>query len=305
MADDTPQDEFDAEVFQDAPPGAVVVGIDGQEHDATVVAWAVDEAASRQRPLHVQEVVDLGISLMAGEGYLPMTSLPPDSVDEAGSARRAATDVASARRPDVPLTSSSVPGSVAGVLVSLSENAACVVVGGGGVPGKPFLGSTALSVAAHAKCPTIVLPDTETAATGKVVVGVDGSKQSRAAARFAFDYAARHGASVTCLISWSVEMVDGCVVTTPGSPEWIQVEEKHAELVERVIGELRGEYPQIEVEVLVRRGRASALLVEAADDAELLVIGSRGRGGFLGMLLGSTSKRVLEEATRPVAVLHA
>ncbi|BDZ57071.1 hypothetical protein [Barrientosiimonas endolithica] len=64
-----------------APDGAVIVGVDGQEHDATVVTWAADEAASLGRPLHLQEVVDLGISLMAGEGYLPMTSLPADTLE--------------------------------------------------------------------------------------------------------------------------------------------------------------------------------------------------------------------------------
>lgn len=287
-----------------APDGAIVVGIDGQEHDATVVAWAADEAALLGRPLHVQEVVDLGISLMAGEGYLPMTSLPADTVDGDRTALAAAAEVARGRHPAVPVTLSSAPGSVAGVLVALSESADTLVVGGGGRHETPFLGSTALSIVAHAKCPTVVLPDEETRATGQVVVGIDGSRGSHAAAEYAMAYAARRGASVRCLVCWSVEVVDGCVVTTPGSPEWAMVEESHVALVERVLTDLRATHPEVEVEIVVRRGRAAHLLIEEAQGAELLAVGSRGRGGFVGMLLGSTSKRVLADSTCPVALLR-
>lgn len=287
-----------------APEGAVVVGIDGQDHDATVVDWAVEEAAILGRPLHVQEVVDLGISLMAGEGYLPMTSLPADSVDGEHTALAAAAERARSRQPEVAVTVSSAPGSVAGVLVALSETASLLVVGGGGKPGRPFLGSTALSIVAHARCATVVVPDEPTAPTGKVVVGVDGSRASHAAAEYAMAYAERRGASVMCLVCWSVEVVDGCVVTTPGSAEWQQVEERHHAMVERVLADLRSRHPDVDVDIVVRRGAPAAQLIEHAQDAELIAVGSRGRGGFAGMLLGSTSKRVLSDSSCPVAVMR-
>ena len=287
-----------------APDGAVIVGVDGQEHDSTVVTWAADEAASLGRPLHLQEVVDLGISLMAGEGYLPMTSLPADTLEGEASTLARAAQVARARQPELAVTASSVPGSVAGVLVEMSRSATAIVVGGGGEPSRPFVGSTALSVAAHAQCPAVVLPDQLTGASGRVVVGVDGSKQSGAAVDYALSYAARHGATLRCVVAWSVEVVDGAVVTEPGTPEWDAVETKHRALVERVLADRRTAFPDVPVEIEIRRGKAATALLEAAQGADLLVVGSRGRGGFTGMLLGSVSKRVLEGSTMPVAVLH-
>ncbi|WP_018156768.1 universal stress protein [Demetria terragena] len=287
-----------------APEGAIVAAIDGQDHDAHVVAWAADEAVRQGRPLHIQEVIDLGISLMAGEGYLPMSALPADSVDGEHSALRAATEIAAARAPDVPVTIASTPGSVTGVLVALSGHAHTMVLGGGGAPGAPFIGSTALSVAAHAKCPTVVIPDVAPSPTGTVVVGVDGSAASRAAAAYAVAFAEKTHSTVRCLISWSVEVVDGAVVTQPDTPEWRVVEERHRAVVEDTLAQVRTRHPAVEIDTVIYRGAASSLLVHEAREAQLLVIGSRGRGGFLGMLLGSTTKRVLKEATCPVAVVR-
>src|SRR5699024_8798009 len=104
--------------------------------------------------------------------------------------------------------------------------------------------------------------------------------------------------------TWNVEVENGVVVTEPGSAEWETVDRRYRDMAERTIAADREAHPEIDVTVEVHHGRAADVLVEVAQGADLLVVGSRGRGGFRGMLLGSVSQRVLGRATCPVGVLH-
>ena len=150
----------------------------------------------------------------------------------------------------------------------------------------------------------LVPENASTSGDGRVVVGIDGSEHSRLAFQHALDAAALRGRTVTTVTSWNVEVENGVVVTEPGSPEWEAVDARYRAMAERTIAEARAAHPDITVEVEVRHGRAADSLVEVAEGADLLLVGSRGRGGFRGMLLGSVSQRVLALATCPVAVLH-
>ena len=156
------------------------------------------------------------------------------------------------------------------------------------------LGTTSMSVVAHAPCPVVLVPENaSTKGDGRVVVGIDGSAHSRLAFDHALDAAALRGRTVTTVTSWNVEVEGGVVVTEPGTPEWEAVDSRYRRMAESTIEAARRAHPEIEVTVEVRHGRAADSLVEVAEGADLLLVGSRGRGGFRGMLLGSVTQRVL------------
>lgn len=285
-------------------PDAVVAGVDGSPHDEVVVRWAAAEAVSLDRSLHLQYVVSVEPTMLAGDPYLPVADLPDIVTQPAEQALQRAVDAGLPDQRPTTVTVGARSGSVTGVLVDLAREASVIVLGGGGRPGTRFLGSTALSVTAHAENPVVVLPDVLGTPRGEVVVGVDGSAHSVVAARHGIDFARRHGLSVLLLATWTTEIVDGAVVTTPGEPDWLVVQERYHEMATRVLDRAGGA-EGVALEIEVRRGAPAATLLERAEGADLLVLGSRGRGGFTSMLLGSTTKRVLEGAGGPVAVVHA
>lgn len=209
--------------------------------------------------------------------------------------------------PDLTTTGSEPWGNPERVLVEASEGAHLVVVGSRRLSGlqRLLLGRSALAVAMHAKCPVVLLPDgARTDAEGPVVVGVDGSEHAQRAADRAFWIAGVRGTSVRVVICWYLEVVDGSVVTTPENPAWAQVEDKYRTIAENLLKPVRERYPDVPYEIAVRRGDAPQILTEESSAASLLVMGSRGRGGFRGMLLGSVTHKVIETAACPVMVIR-
>lgn len=289
------------------PAGAVVAALDGSHRDPAVIDWAAAEASATAAPLHLVHAVDLGTPLSA-YGEL-LTS--PDIVNKVEEESvRVVTD-ARARvleaEPDLAVTTALPTGAPAGALLNAVEGARVLVVGSArkSRAERIVLGTTSLSVVAHAPCPVILVPDdAATSGDGRVVVGIDGSAHSRLAFRHALEAAALRGRRVTTVTSWNVEVENGVVVTEPGSPEWETVDKRYRDMAERTIAADRDAHPEIDVTVEVHHGRAADRLVEVAQGADLLLVGSRGRGGFRGMLLGSVSQRVLGRATCPVGVLH-
>jgi nucleotide-binding universal stress UspA family protein len=168
-------------------------------------------------------------------------------------------------------------------------------------------GSVALPVVAHAHCPVIVVPAAAAVSTPtRIVVGVDGSDAGRRAVEFALHTAQLCGAAVTAVLVWHVEVEGGVVVTERSSERWAAVEERYEALGHRVIDPAAARHPGVDVEIRVLHGSAAKVLLEAGADlrAELVVVGSRGRGGFRGLLLGSVSRRVVQQANCVVAVVH-
>lgn len=203
-----------------------------------------------------------------------------------------------------------VRGSPVAALLAHQNEAALIVVGTGvkGAVEEFVLGSTSLGVSAHARCPVVVInpgTDIDSLDHGRVGVAVDGSVDSRRAARAAMAMAELTGASVTALNTWYLEVVDGYVVTEPGSPEWVKLERERQQLVERVMDPLRQRHPDVEVEVEVARGPVVMTLRDRAQQWDLLVVGSRGLGGIQGRLLGSVSQRMMRSAPCPVLVVRA
>lgn len=289
------------------PEGAVVAALDGSHRDQAVIDWAAAEAESLGAPLHLVHAVDLGTPLSA-YGEL-LTS--PDIVDrvEQESVRvvTAARERVGASWPGLAVTTALPTGAPAGALLNGAEGARVLVVGSARKTRaeRIVLGTTSMSVVAHAPCAVVLVPeDSETSGDGRVVVGIDGSEHSRLAFRHALEAAAVRSKAVTTVTSWNVEVENGVVVTEPGTPEWEAVDKRYRSMAEATIAADRDAHPDIEVTVEVRHGRAADTLVAVAQGADLLLVGSRGRGGFRGMLLGSVSQRVLSRATCPVAVLH-
>jgi len=291
--------------------GAVVVAVDGSTADEAVVDWAADEAARLGAPLRLVTVVDPQVQLSPYEALASGSPSLAQQLDE--SAHRLldrAVERARARRQDLHDVAVAVPwGPPAAALVRLSENAARMVIGS---PARTrleriLLGSVALPVVAHAHCPVAVVPaGTVVAAPERVLVALDGSEASGRAAELAFTAAQASGAAVTCVLAWSLEVDGGVVVTERSSSRWEAVEARYTDLGHRVADPAAARHPGVAVDVVVRHGSPARVVVELAAelDADLVVVGGRGLGGFRGLLLGSVSRRVVEHANRVVLVVH-
>lgn len=291
----------------DLPRGAVVVGIDGSESADAALHWALAEASRIAAPLHLLSAREVFAAATSLDGTL---AWPQAAIADAGDDTDRVLSVAKERartvNPDVTLTSAGPWGGAARLLVEASDRARLIVVGhrGRGRLTSAVLGTVSLQTAAHARCPVVVLRPGQAHShqAPRVIVGVDGSRDSVRAARFAFESAAPDG-GVTVLHAWWLEVIDGVVVTTPESEEWARVMERKTAQTEKALAGLREEFPDVAVTVSIERASATQALLSAAQDADLLVVGSRGRGGFAGLLLGSVSQHMLVDSPCPVAVV--
>lgn len=290
--------------------GAVVAGVDGSEADGPVTDWAADEAHRLGASLRLVNVIDPGVQMTSYEVLASgAPSLAERFTADAHQLLDAACARARARHPGLDLAVSVPTGRAAAALVRLSQGAARMVVGGParGHLERVLLGSVALPVVAHAQCPVIVVPTgTHVVQPRRIVVGVDGSERSGRAVEYALGTAAACGAALTCVLVWNLEVEEGVVVTEPTSERWSAVERRYLDAGHRVVDPVTANHPGVDVSVAVRHGSTARTLVQAvADlDADLLVVGSRGRGGFRGLLLGSVSRRVVEQARGVVAVVR-
>ncbi|SNC62150.1 Nucleotide-binding universal stress protein, UspA family [Kytococcus aerolatus] len=294
------------------PENSVVVGVDGTERDREVVRWAAGAALRRGVGLHAifaQEAMatayaPLGLGLDA-----PLVTQAGEEVDEGAPVRESVEEILAELPEAPPLTFSAPWGTGSQTLLEADGVAQMIVVGTARKHGltRFLLGSTSLTVAMHASCPVVVVgPDGVPESQGRLVVGVDGSRDSSKALHFAMDAASRWGHKVVALATWNMAVVDGYVVTEPESEEWkrtvADMEARVAEVVEEVrSGDER--IREVEVEIDVQHGRPLTALVAASQTADLVIVGSRGRGGVRGALLGSVSQGVLAEAHCPVAVI--
>jgi nucleotide-binding universal stress UspA family protein len=137
-----------------------------------------------------------------------------------------------------------------------------------------------------------------------VVVGVDGSSCSRDALRWALDESAKRDAVLDVVCAWQYPVAIGYPTTfTPMIPE-AEIEHDAAATLARSLEGIVAEHEEVEVRPRVEHGAAALCLIEAAKGAELLVVGSRGRGGFKSLLLGSVSQQAAIHAPCPVVIVH-
>ena len=284
----------------------VVVGYDGSEHSSIAVDWAAAEAVSRGVMLTLTAATTVPMEGMRFGGSI----LTPDAIDDLlarmQEATQARADEARKAHPGLDVGVKVALGSPAAVLVEASANADMVVVGSRGMGGFRGLlvGSVGVQVASNSECTAVVVRKAPSPTASTVVVGVDGSALSLAALDFAFDIADRRGWRVLAVHAWEIPAYD--VLAAPSGPPAIDIEELTAS-EERIFAEslagLRELHPGVVVDQHVVKGPSVHAILDASDDPALIVLGTRGRGEFLGAVLGSVSQGVLHRAKVPVAVI--
>jgi nucleotide-binding universal stress UspA family protein len=160
----------------------------------------------------------------------------------------------------------------------------------------------AVAVATHGRSPVAVVRGPYPA-TGPVVLGVDGSPAGEVAIGQAFEAASVRDATLTALLAWT-PLLAGTPYADKVRVHWDEVEEEQRQLLAQRLAGWQEEYPDVAVDRRVVRERATKALIEASRGAQLVVVGSRGRGGFAGLLLGSTSQALVQHAACPLVVVR-
>lgn len=306
----------------------VVVGVENTEAGRLAVRWAADEADRRGLPLRLVHALEWPTgaprpqySHATGEPvrhrethrvhavswpaqpYRDADLIPPargwgDRFRDAGcDAIDKARAIALAAHPNLEVTDEMADGDPVRVLRNQTDSAALVVLGSRHLSSAAELlttGSIAAPVAAYARCPVVIVrgPEQPGLIYPFLVVGVDGSPRSEPALAFAFDEASRRRA-----------VLDAVFVTSPYASKATDAQGR-VNLAESLAG-WKERYPDVVVRPQIARGHTVRALVEASRDALGLVVGTRGLGGFGGMVLGSVSRGVIHHATCPVFVVPA
>ncbi|MEC3957925.1 universal stress protein [Nocardia sp. CDC153] len=288
----------------------VVVGVDGSPGSDIAVRWAAGFAQRRGRDLQIVH----GLDLIGAAGRVgPHSAITPEIIDAVKSKGQAvirhARKIVQFEYPQVRVTAHLFQDAAGGLLIDLAARAYAVVLGATGNAGTlVHLGSTLLSVTAHAPGAVIVVrpegqDSTAVRDSGPVVVGVDGSSISEPAIAAAFAEASERGADLVAVHVWS-DWSAGKFAGDHPTPMLDDVETvEESVLAERLAG-WQEKYPDVKVVRRVYLSSPAAQLREWSQAAQLVVVGNRGRGGFLGMVLGSTAHSLVQHAHCPVMVVH-
>lgn len=281
---------------------AVLVGVDGSPSARVAVDWAARYAKLHGRPLRLVSVLSPPVMMAWPEAPLPDGYLQWQEEQGRETLDDAAATAAEAA-PDITVTSELISGPTLSTMIELSKESAIVVVGcrGRGAVARGLLGSVSSSLVRHAKCPVAVIHDEDPLmpepAKAPVLVGVDGSPASEAATEIAFDEASRRGVDLIALHAMS----DSDVLSMPGR-EFAEFEQRGQEILAERLAGFAERYPDVAVRRIVVWDKPARTLVEQSEGAQLVVVGSHGRGGFAGMLLGSVSASVVQSVRMPVIV---
>lgn len=290
----------------------ILIGYDGSEASKRALRWALEEADRWKVDVTVlnAEFPDLVHNGTGMAYYDPAVDPRLDRGDELLSEAAA---LAETWAPGVKVNRLLATTGPAIALLDSMDDASMVVVGSRGHNAlhKFLIGSTSLHVATHGSVPVVVLREYETTddgpEAGRVVVGVDASGSSSEALRCAFEEAQLRGAGLTAIRAWHSDYLEARgprvgAMPVPLNTDLI-VEEETADLA-REVHEWAAKFPEVDVRQRAVPGRAADVLVEEARGADLLVIGSRGRGGFRSLLLGSVGHAVIRHATGPVMIVR-
>ncbi|WP_433287327.1 universal stress protein [Micromonospora sp. CA-244673] len=283
----------------------VVVGVDGSSTSLTAAEHAARAAVARSRPLHVVHgylhplgygvplnPYDLGVPAPTEESQKMLEQVAAELVD---------------RHPGLRVEVRQVAGGPGVTLIEESRRAELVVVGSRGVGGFAglLLGSVSNQVAQHGHCPVLVVRPAEQPipVRGPVLVGVDGSESAGYAVRLAADEAVRRDADLVLVHVRTPER--GAVAPDAAAEATAAAQAESAELLAGAAARIRSDHPVLSVVERPLRGESpEQALIEASGEAALVVVGSRGRGGFAGLLLGSVSQALVQHAHCPVLVAH-
>ena len=274
----------------------VIVAYDGSADADRGLDWAIVYARVRGLPIEVY----------SSSGDLEY--LPERTAEQADGLVESWLETAATRLKDAGAgdwTTTATKGKVVPELIEASRSASLLVVGaqGHGILGGMLLGSVSQHLTRHAHCPVVVVRGQHAAASNRVVVGVDGSEASLTALRFGFEYADLVRGSVAAVHGRSTNAMNGPwdVDVAPAVAE--EMDSAQRLLAEAVAG-LREEFPDVPLELQPMPVAPIRALDDASLTASLIVVGTRGRGGFMGLLLGSVSAGVLAHAQCPFAVVR-
>lgn len=287
----------------------ILVGVDGSPASAVALEWALGEAVRREWPLRVLCSYSLpsftAASLDGGYAALDDTTIR----ESAKAALDVAVGQASGRGVDV--TSTLGTGDAAGALIAESATAGLTVVGtrGGGGFTDRLLGTVSTALPAHSRSPVVIVPGRGATPSAylpirKIVVGVDGSPSARVALQHALYEAALWDAELTVVAGVPMAQGTGMLPWLPAAVDRAQVLADVKAGLDVMVGDAARE-AGVTPKVHALDGSGAALLTEFSTAVDLVVVGSRGRGGFAGMLLGSTSQSVIHHAACPVLVVPA
>jgi nucleotide-binding universal stress UspA family protein len=280
----------------------VVAGVDGSQPALRAVRWAAREAQRRRVPLLIVRAFAALVPQLTGRVIVSGPVMRDALRELAGEQLAAAATAAADEAPGLVIEQHIAADDPVPHLVEQSRSAQLVVIGDrghGGVHGL-LAGSVAVGLAARGACPVVVVRGTDRT-EGAVVVGVDGSPVSEAALEFAFEAAALRQAPLRAVHVWSDTFLDPRMTLVA---PWDTVEQEHQVLLAERLAGWAEKYPDVAVQRAVERDHPARVLVEESARAQLLVVGSHGRGNVAGRLLGSVSHAAVHRADCPVAIVR-
>jgi nucleotide-binding universal stress UspA family protein len=272
----------------------IVVGYDGKPDSLAALEWAAKVASLRGETVVATSIIDPRETPRG-------VAWPASYWDEIDDRAREVF----ARWPDVPASIERHAGHLVPRLLECAEGSSMLVVGSHGhtTIHELLLGSVSQSAARHAGLPVVVVRPPVHPEAGRTVVGADGSESSTRALDFACRMAELTGDKVVALRAWqpTTVVVDRYGYLPPPSADTADEAER---ALGRVVDDLRTAYPDVAVEGEIFHGAAERALADAADNASMVVVGSRGHHAVGQVLLGSVGHALLSHAHCPVTIVH-
>jgi nucleotide-binding universal stress UspA family protein len=297
----------------DRPIRRVVVGVDGSPASAAALGWAIDEAAAHQADLDVVHAFHVPNRRIRGPtepcgAWAGIEDAATTMVDH--MVYRAVDRVERLPRRIDQVVVNAPP---AGTLLQVARNADILAIGARGYSGFAgrLLGPVARQCVGHADCPVVVVPARPATAAGarpgeepsrgRIVVGTDGSPNSRAALAWALREATVHGACVQVVHAWHPPYISGPYggQALPTGP----FEEAAVQVLDEALAAAGADSVPVPISRVTACGSAARTLIGLAEGAELLVVGSRGLGSFASLVVGSVSQQCAHYAPCPVMIV--
>jgi nucleotide-binding universal stress UspA family protein len=282
----------------------IVVGVDESPAAKVAVQWAARDAELRKIPLTLVHATSPEVATW------PNVRLPAGLARwHRDHGRRLVDDAfkvveeACQHGGPAEVHTEILPSAAVPTLVDLSKDAEMVVMGcrgSGRWPGR-LMGSVSSGLLHYAHCPVAIIHDEDPLmphpSKAPVLVGIDGSSASELATAIAFDEASRRDVGLIAVHAWS----DVDVSEWPGI-DWPATQSMAEEVLAERLAGWQEQCPDVQVSRTVVRDEPARQLVQRSEEAQLVVVGSRGRGGFAGMLVGSVGETVAQMARMPVIV---
>lgn len=278
----------------------IEVGIDGAWRDAGALDWALRESLLRREPLHAVHVVEQTLHTSYYEPAV-LAQAQTDLVDDVRTWMKVHGE---GLDHEVAL----MVGSPAASLTDAAHGSRMLVVGrrGMGTFKRLLIGSTSEAVTSLGKVPVVVVPDGWTAGPDRapVMVALDESGEGDPAMEFAVELAVERDVPLRLVHIWDLPVVYGwdTAMVMGVDEDWAAIADRHYEAIAH---QWRLKYPDLEIQLEVRRGHPVDGLLHAAEavHAQILVLGGRHRSHLSVVLLGSVARGVVQHATCPIAVV--